>query len=575
MGNINIDRNLIIIVVLGVILVLLLALYFYSKNQTKKIKNKFQEINVKFNNINSIPLAFKLNKATSIAKIDNNILDKVNEAKEDFEKLNLEIENITNLIEQCQDLIAAKKYNTLKSKFSEIENKIFNNEGKVLNMNSFLDTILERENHERAKSNVVKDKYRQLKNLFNEKINYLGYARKNIEAQIQECSDKFSEFEEWMFASEFLKAKESLEFVELNITKIYNLINQTPELLELTEGAIPVLFDETNRQYQNTKQKGIYLAHLDVEEKLNKIAKDLTDIRLDIQVGNILNTRKELDGIAAKLRQLLQDFNKENIAYNDIRTLIDVLDKEIKTISDCYIYIEKCYEVEKDKFELADIKDVISTKEKYLNYYHNNLLDIKENTIENKDAPTNITKLAIDFAKEIDAKQNELKEIKNRLDSAKAVEDNARSLLVKFQILLNDMNTKISMRKLPSISDMYRSDLEKSYKFINDISNKLQEIPLNQTQLKEKVDEALNFIYTLHNNVDNVVSMAANAEDTIIFANKYRSSYPEIDSELTRAELNYHNGKYTTALTIVLSSLERFFPEAIRTDLLKKKQSEQ
>ena len=49
-------------------------------------------------------------------------------------------------------------------------------------------------------------------------------------------------------------------------------------------------------------------------------------------------------------------------------------------------------------------------------------------------------------------------------------------------------------------------------------------------------------------------------ENTIVFGNRYRSTYPDIDSELTRSELCFRNGEYTQALTIAIAIIEKIHP---------------
>ena len=71
------------------------------------------------------------------------------------------------------------------------------------------------------------------------------------------------------------------------------------------------------------------------------------------------------------------------------------------------------------------------------------------------------------------------------------------------------------------------------------------------------LNDAIDYIYKLYNNVNNLVAMAIMVENTIVFGNKYRSTYPDIDSELTRAELCFRNGEYTQALTVALATIER------------------
>ncbi len=49
-------------------------------------------------------------------------------------------------------------------------------------------------------------------------------------------------------------------------------------------------------------------------------------------------------------------------------------------------------------------------------------------------------------------------------------------------------------------------------------------------------------------------------ENTIVFGNRYRSTYSDIDSELTRSELCFRNGEYTQALTIAIATIEKIHP---------------
>ena len=46
----------------------------------------------------------------------------------------------------------------------------------------------------------------------------------------------------------------------------------------------------------------------------------------------------------------------------------------------------------------------------------------------------------------------------------------------------------------------------------------------------------------------NLIVTAEMVEDAIVFGNRYRSSFLEVNTELTKAELLYRNGEYTKAL---------------------------
>lgn len=568
MGNLS-KKQIVVIIVVALAILLLLFYYFKLKNRKKKVKSKFDSLQFRYNSIKSVPLDFKLKKALSIARIDSEIMNKVKECQVNYEAASNNLNELSQLFEESEDLISANKYKTIDDVFGQIDDKLKIGEIKVNEISDFLDTILEREAHERAKANILKDRFSNLKETFRKSYPLLGRSVKNIENEITDCEQLFSAFEEWVYASDYIRAKESLEEAEAIMDKLDNIIKISPELLEIAEGAIPVLYDETKRQYALTRQRGVYLGHLNVDDNLKQIKERLNDASHNIQVGKIEEVRKELDAITLDLRTLLRNFNKENEAFVGVKSVIELINEEINLIDNNYNYIQECYELEKDKFELGSFDELVISKDKYLNYYHETSSEIRRLLDDNQTPSSVLNDQAISLLKELNAKQNELKEIKNRIDNAKADEERANTQLLKFQLILNEMKTKIASHKLPSISDAYKDDLARGYEYINNIDEALKEVPLNRIKLKSVVDETLDYIYKLYNNVNNVVGMAGMVENTIVFGNKYRSSYPEVDSELTRAELAYHNGEYTQALTIAIAAIEKLFPNSLSKEVMQ------
>ncbi len=60
--------------------------------------------------------------------------------------------------------------------------------------------------------------------------------------------------------------------------------------------------------------------------------------------------------------------------------------------------------------------------------------------------------------------------------------------------------------------------------------------------------------------MNNVVGTVVMVENTIVFGNRYRSTYADIDTELTRSELSFRNGEYTQALTTAIATIEKIHP---------------
>ena len=153
-----------------------------------------------------------------------------------------------------------------------------------------------------------------------------------------------------------------------------------------------------------------------------------------------------------------------------------------------------------------------------------------------------------------------LNSIKERINNVSGDEDRAKKQLVKLQVIMNQLQVSIRKYKLPSISAQYEEDMNKANEYIHRLESLLAETPLNVQLLNSTLKEAIDFIYKLYNNVNNVVGAVMMVENTIVFGNRYRSTYPDIDSELTRSELCFRNGEYTQALTIAIATIEKIHP---------------
>ena len=150
---------------------------------------------------------------------------------------------------------------------------------------------------------------------------------------------------------------------------------------------------------------------------------------------------------------------------------------------------------------------------------------------------------------------------KTVIDKSTDGENRARVQLTKLQLVVSEVETKLAEYALPSIDESYKKDLATARDYIARIRTALDQIPINIEELNALLDEAIDFIYKFYNNINNVVGMGIMVENAIVFGNRYRSTYPEIDRELSKAEFQYLNGEYTKALKTAITCMETLFPE--------------
>ncbi|MFR2885723.1 MAG: septation ring formation regulator EzrA [Merdibacter sp.] len=110
-------------------------------------------------------------------------------------------------------------------------------------------------------------------------------------------SKKFSLFEEWMFASEFDKAHEQLMEISADIEELTDQLHVLPSLYEQARGVLPRAIDEIGLRYAQTRNKGVYLEHLDVQKNLDIISDQLKDNLNRLRNGSLTDVKDNLDAM--------------------------------------------------------------------------------------------------------------------------------------------------------------------------------------------------------------------------------------------------------------------------------------
>lgn len=549
--------------IIGVLVVVALIILFIliRKIQSDNIKKDLKDINFRFNAIKSVPLAFKLNKATYIAKINEETAMAVEQYRDKFDTCQKNISQLQSLIDGIEDDIATKKTKQAKESILIVKENLKDSEEEVKEIEQFLDSITQREHIQREYSSQLKEEYRELKQHVSDSVVELSLAYDGIENKLKECEDLFSSFEEQIYANEFVKAQDDLETISINLKKIENSIKEVPNLVQSAKGVIPTLIDELHRSYSLTCQRGVYTDHLSIELKLEEIQKVLNRNLKDIMNADTDGVSDELLNVRKSLEDLLEALKNENEAYTNIKKNLEHVEADINYLKKTYGYIEKVYKLDKEKYDLKELDLVLGDRNGILKKYELTYDELSEKINQSNTPSTEIQKQALDLSKEIDETKKVLLEYKNKIDKASNDENRALTQVVKLQIVLNEVEVKIAQYRLPAISNSYKDDLRKGHDYVKEIKELLQAVPLDIKGLNDKLEEAIDFIYKLYNNVNNVVGMALMVENAIVFGNKYRSSYPEVDIEMSKAEFAYLNGEYTQSLTIAIACIEKLFPK--------------
>ncbi|MBQ1508412.1 MAG: hypothetical protein IIZ47_03240, partial [Erysipelotrichaceae bacterium] len=394
-------------------------------------------------------------------------------------------------------------------------------------------------------------------------------AYPGLEKKLTEGEDLFSSSEEWMYANEYLKAQDDLDLIRKILDTLKENSEVLPELIRDIRGVVPTMLDETKRQYALMRQRGTYIDHLNVDEGIALVEDHLKEDQKTIADGDITNVREHIDESKATLTRISDDFDELSKAAIECREVNDTILRNISELGRLENYVRVAYEKNRERFGLDDLTSVLDEVLVKCEKYRGMHRVVSDDLLNNVKPTTETLKEAKELLQLTEEDRKVLGGYKNTIDKSNSDEERAITQLMKLQVVVNEVEVKVKEYHIPAIAGAYKDDLVKSRAYISDIKHLLNEVPLNIGKLNSTLDQAIDFIYKFYNNVNNVVGMAIMVENAIVFGNKYRSTYPEIDRELSKAEFSYLNGEYTRALTIAISCMESLFPNSADDKILE------
>ena len=139
-----------------------------------------------------------------------------------------------------------------------------------------------------------------------------------------------------------------------------------------------------------------------------------------------------------------------------------------------------------------------------------------------------------------------LKSLGNMYDD----EVRAREQLEEIEDFLKSSKNQIKSYKLPVITDNYFVQLNEANEAIDEVIKELQKKPIVIKTLNTRVDTARDLVLKLYNTTTDMIKTASLAEKAIVYGNRYRSSFTEVDKGLSDAEKAFYKGNYKESLDI-------------------------
>lgn len=553
------DNVLLMIVLIFVIaLILFLTTYLIIKrSKTSKIKKEIEKLDIERNLLVGVPILTELSKVKDLVKTDN-LKEKLNEWDTTFKLIKDDrVPKLTDLITEADYLVSRNEYKGAVKKIANIEMEISelkNKSGVLLDELKVITTSAERNRNEITK---LKVEYRELQNKFDRTMKDYGSIAKPIALQFENIDKRFTEFEYAMDHNDYVGVEKIVTSLQTMLNDMKITLEEVPQIVLMAEMLIPKKIEEATTTYARMLRDGYPMDYLNVEYNIKEINKKISVIMDKLNILDLGDSILELKTILGYFDDLFKDFDKEKEARNIFRENSKLfkskIDKTNKIVYNIYLSID-------------DIRTTYDLKEDDINKFN----IINENLeLLNKDFKSLIehskmhtfayTKLTL----ELDGLFNKLMRLNDDLDyqlksitSMKDDETRAREQLIVIENLLKQTKLKINDYKLPVIPDSYFIELKEAYQAIREINKELDKKPIVIKILNIRVDTARDLVFKIYNKTNDMLKEALMAEKVIVYGNRYRSSYKEIDKSLGDAEVLFKKGQYKQSLNVSINSIQ-------------------
>ncbi len=551
--------SVLLITVLSLLLtvtLIIVTIFIIKNNQSKKYKKVIENLDIEKNNLLGVPVLSEISKVKELIKTDN-LKEKLDDWNNTFVLIRDEkIPSLTDSISDADFLVDRKDYKQATRKIAVIEMELRDLKKKTDSLLEEVKIITQSEERNRALITKLKIVYREQQNKFERTKKEYGEVAIYVENEFDRIDKLFAEFEKAMDNNDYVSVEKRINSLDDSINRMGKIVNDAPTIVLMATEIVPNKIEEATTFYFRMQRDGYPLDYLNFEYNIKEIRNKLEAIIENLKKLEMGDALIELKTFMDYFNGLYNDFDKEkeckDLFKQNIKELGYKIDNINKVVRDIYLQID-------------DIKYNYNLSDEDINKFSllsKNLENInKDYKILNEQGKMR-TFAYSKLVDELDGLSLKLSRLQDDLDfqlrsitSMKDDETRAKEQLATIEDLLNKSKYKLKSYKIPVIPSSYYIELSEAQDAIREIVKELQKKPIVIKILNIRVDTARDLVFKIYNKTNDMIKTVNMAEKMIVYGNRYRSSYEEIDVALAKAEELFKRGKYKESLELSSKSI--------------------
>lgn len=556
------NTKILIAAIVGTTIVtIFIILHVLKRKKKKKYKKMIEDLDYQKNELDTSPVGPELVKMRQYINNDKlevmykNWKDRLDDIKE------TQIPKITDMLIEAEYSLSKKDYKSTMYKIAKLEMEIY----KVRTTSEFLldeiKGVTRSEKKNRGSITKEKAEYRKLYEKFQESKAEFGDYEKIVEAQFNEISKRFEDFETLMDNNEVTDIPKILKVINEMINHMEVVIDELPSIILIAENLLPKKIDEIEKIHSKMISEGYPLDYLNIEYNTKEARKKITDILERAKVLNIEDSLFDLKVLTDYFENLFTEFEKEKVIkvdYEDasatFKNKLNKTNKLVKEIFEQMDYLKKMYNLSKKDIEnFYEVQKEVES----INKDFDELMTIMESQ---NFAYSKLTENIEKLFERLGRAESKLDASLNTLGGMHDDEVRAREQLSEVKELLKKAQAEIRTYNLPIMPNNYFIELREAKEAMREIVKELEKKPITIETLNTRVDTARDLALKLYGKTKEMMKTAVFAEMAIVYGNRYRSSEKDLDRNLNYSENLFYKGEYKKSLELTINSLNKIEP---------------
>lgn len=563
-------RNLIIF---GTILVaLIIFMIVYHSIQLKIYRQEILDLQNQINGIKTLPLQYRLGRVQSIAKNMPEVAEEYEQFTKDFEKITeFQKNELGVLVNEVDESLFYGKTHGIKKKFALIREMTQRYDHDAKDLLARIEKVTEIENIQRVEIIRVKGKYREVGNEYEKiRVKVEEFVPHALE-MFKELDDDFVKLETLMNNQMFADAKNFTEEIENRIDSLQENLKDLPSYVYVVSDLLPSKIDKVDELITSLEGDEYALEEMNIAARRQEVDEQMEESIAHVKNVDIKGAAEVLEPLTGLIEELVIDLGKELDSYKQFKEKWRESYNELQRLTDVYQNTMKEYRRLITEFVIDEEEVVISKKYEEFKQIQKDANDLIEQMESGHFAYANMLEHVENLYDRMMQHDAYLEEFKKQKEDIDTKNQKTEELLENINIVLLEIKSEIKNEHLPLVNDSYRDYIADSYNKVEEIKRFKTYKPVVLNELCAKVEGARDVIYKLYDNVHNMIVTAGMVEDAIVYANRYRSMFLEVNTELTKAEVLFRNGEYRNALQVAVDILERLEPGKYE-ELIKRKE---